>query len=108
MFKDFPNLHPLVVHFPIVLILVSAALQAVLVFKDRPPVRWITLAMMAGGFAGALAASTVFHAMPVGLLPQSPRCLVPMSGSQLRALAVRHHPVPRRGGGVLAAASPGV
>ena len=70
MFKDFPNLHPLVVHFPIVLILVSAALQAVLVFKDWPPVRWITLVVMAGGFAGALAASTVFHAMPMGLSPQ--------------------------------------
>ena len=70
MFKDFPNLHPLVVHFPIVLILISAALQAVLVLKDWPPVRWVTLAMMAGGFAGALAASTVFHAMPTGLSPQ--------------------------------------
>ncbi len=70
MFKDFPNLHPLVVHFPIVLILVSAALQAVLVFKDWPPVRWITLVIMAGGFAGALAASTIFHAMPMGLSPQ--------------------------------------
>ena len=70
MFQDFPNLHPLVVHFPIVLILISAALQAVLVFKDWPPVRWITLAMMVGGFAGALAASTVFHAMPTGLSPQ--------------------------------------
>lgn len=71
MFKDFPNLHPLVVHFPIVLILLSAALQAVLVFKDWPPVRWITLVIMAGGFAGALAASTVFHAMPMGLSPQA-------------------------------------
>ena len=70
MFKDFPNLHPLVVHFPIVLILIGAALQAVLVFKDWPPVRWITLVVMAGGFAGALAASTVFHAMPMGLSPQ--------------------------------------
>ena len=71
MFKDFPNLHPLVVHFPIVLILISAAFQAILVFKDWPPVRWITLAIMAGGFAGALAASTVFHAMPMGLSPKA-------------------------------------
>ena len=71
MFEDFPNLHPLVVHFPIVLILIGAALQAVLVFKDWPPVRWITLGIMAGGFAGALAASTVFHAMPTGLSPKA-------------------------------------
>lgn len=67
MFSDFPNLHPLVVHFPIVLILLAAALQAVLVFRDWPPVRWITLVVMAGGFAGALAVSTVFHAEPMGL-----------------------------------------
>lgn len=71
MFSDFPNLHPLVVHFPIVLILLAAALQAVLVFKDWPPVRWITLVVMAGGFAGALAASTVFHAEPMGLGPRA-------------------------------------
>jgi uncharacterized membrane protein len=71
MFSDFPNLHPLVVHFPIVLILLAAALQAVLVFKDWPPVRWVTLVVMAGGFAGALAASTVFHAEPMGLGPRA-------------------------------------
>lgn len=41
MFSDFPNLHPLVVHLPIVLILLAAALQALLVFKDWPQVRWI-------------------------------------------------------------------
>ncbi|MBF9144369.1 DUF2231 domain-containing protein [Hymenobacter properus] len=71
MFSDFPNLHPLVVHVPIVLILLGAALQAVLVFKDWEQVRWGTLLIMAGGFAGALAASTVFHAMPTGLAPRA-------------------------------------
>ncbi|MBC6992073.1 DUF2231 domain-containing protein [Hymenobacter sp. BT491] len=71
MFSDFPNLHPLVVHFPIVLILLAAAFQAVLVFKDWPTVRWVTLVVMAGGFAGALAASTVFHAEPMGLGPRA-------------------------------------
>lgn len=71
MFEDFPNLHPLVVHLPIVLILLAAALQAVLVFKDWPQVRWIGLAVMTGGFAGAVAASTVFHAMPMGLPPKA-------------------------------------
>lgn len=73
MFSDFPNLHPLVVHFPVVLLVLSAVLQAVLVFKDWQQVRWITLFMLAGGFLGALAASTIFHAMPAGLSPQATR-----------------------------------
>lgn len=71
MFSDFPNLHPLVVHVPIVLILLGAALQAVLVLKDWEQVRWGTLLILAGGFAGALAASTTFHAMPMGLAPRA-------------------------------------
>ncbi|WP_192825374.1 DUF2231 domain-containing protein [Rufibacter sp. LB8] len=71
MFSDFPNLHPLVVHFPIVLILLGAGLQALMVFKDWQQVRWGTLVIMGGGFAGALAASTIFHAMPTGLSAQA-------------------------------------
>ena len=71
MFSDFPNLHPLVVHLPIVLLMLSAGLQALNVYKDWPPVKWITMGVMAGGFLGALAASTVFHAMPMGLAPRA-------------------------------------
>ncbi|MFC7670641.1 hypothetical protein ACFQT0_27120 [Hymenobacter humi] len=61
----------MVVHFPIVLLLLSTALQALLVYKDWPVVKWITIGVMAGGFLGALAASTIFHAMPSGLPPKA-------------------------------------
>ena len=71
MFSDFPNLHPLVVHLPIVLLLLSAGLQALLVYKDWPPVKWITMGVMAGGFLGAVAVSTYFHALPTGLAPRA-------------------------------------
>jgi uncharacterized membrane protein len=71
MFSDFPNLHPLVVHLPIVLLMLSAALQALVVYKDWPPVKWLTIGIMAGGFLGAVAASTIFHAMPSGLPPRA-------------------------------------
>ncbi len=71
MFSDFPNLHPLVVHFPIVLILLSAGLQVFIVFKNAQQVRWGALIIMGGGFAGALLASTIFHAMPAGLPTQA-------------------------------------
>lgn len=67
MFSDFPNLHPLVVHFPIVLILLSAALQVILVFKDTPSLRWGTGILMGLAFASALVASKVFHAHPAAL-----------------------------------------
>lgn len=65
MFKDFPSLHPLVVHFPIVLILLAAVFQVVVVWKPHwRQIRWTTLFIMAVAFFSALAASTIFHAMP--------------------------------------------
>jgi uncharacterized membrane protein len=72
MFKDFPSLHPLVVHFPIVLILLAAAFQAVVVWKPNwRQIRWATLFIMAVAFFSALAASTVFHAMPSADAPKA-------------------------------------
>ncbi|MBI1781296.1 MAG: hypothetical protein HYR66_07990 [Sphingobacteriales bacterium] len=64
MFKDFSSLHPLAVHFPIVLILLAAAFQAVLVIKDWKQIRWATFFIMAAAFFSALAASTILHAEP--------------------------------------------
>lgn len=62
MFSDFPNLHPLVVHFPIVLILLSVVLQGILLFKDYYQIKWATLAVMGAAFLGSVFASYVFHA----------------------------------------------
>ncbi len=62
MFSDFPNLHPLVVHFPIVLILLSVVLQAILLFRDYNQIKWATLFVMGAAFVGAVLASYVFHA----------------------------------------------
>lgn len=72
MFKDFPSLHPLVVHFPIVLILLAAAFQVVVVWKPHwRQIRWATLCIMAAAFFSALAASTIFHAMPSADAPKA-------------------------------------
>lgn len=71
MFKDFPSFHPLVVHFPIVLILLSVAFQAVILWKPQwQQIRWATLIIMGGAFLSALAASTLFHAM---IAPDAPK-----------------------------------
>lgn len=72
MFKDFPSLHPLIVHFPIVLILLAAAFQVVVVWKPHwRQIRWTTLFIMAGAFFSALAASTIFHALPSAAAPKA-------------------------------------
>jgi uncharacterized membrane protein len=72
MFKDFPSLHPLVVHFPIVLILLSAAFQIVVAWKPHwRQIHWTTLFIMAAAFFSALAASTIFHAMPSADAPKA-------------------------------------
>ena len=71
MFKDFHSLHPLVVHFPIVLILLAAAFQAVVFWKPQwQQIRWATLIIMGLAFISALAASTLFHAM---ITPNAPK-----------------------------------
>lgn len=66
-FSDFPNLHPLVVHFPIVLLLLAFFSQIAALFVYRKPLSWVTLLLLAGGFLGALLASQVFHAHAEGL-----------------------------------------
>ncbi|HET9056321.1 MAG TPA: DUF2231 domain-containing protein [Chitinophagaceae bacterium] len=72
MFKDFPSLHPLVVHFPIVLILLAAAFQVMVVWKPHwRQICWATLFIMAAAFFSALAASTIFHAMPSADAPKA-------------------------------------
>lgn len=71
MFKEFPSLHPLAVHFPIVLILLAAALQIVLVWKDLKQIKWVTLVIMGGAFISSLAASTIFHAEPSADAPKA-------------------------------------
>lgn len=72
MFKDFPSLHPLIVHFPIVLIMLAAVLQVVVVWKpDWKQIRWATFFIMGGAFLSALLASTVFHAEPSAEAPKS-------------------------------------
>ncbi|MCA6441450.1 MAG: hypothetical protein IM581_16085 [Chitinophagaceae bacterium] len=71
MFKDFPSLHPLAVHFPIVLILLAAALQVILVWKDLKQIKWVTLVIMGGAFISSLAASTIFHAEPSADAPKA-------------------------------------
>ena len=58
---DFPSLHPLIVHFAIVLILVAAAMQIVNLFLLRQHLAWIIGGILLIGCVTAWLASTKYH-----------------------------------------------
>ncbi len=60
-FSEFPNLHPLFIHFPVVLLLLSFFSMAAGLFVFRTPLSWVTMALLAGGFTGAILASQVYY-----------------------------------------------
>jgi uncharacterized membrane protein len=62
MFSNFPNLHPLVVHFPIVLLVFAAFLQLLYFWKKDLNTAIIILLLC--GTAGAWLAAEVFDANP--------------------------------------------
>ncbi len=59
---DFPNYHPLVVHFPIVLLIVATVLQIWSLFGYRRELGLAALVILIAGVISAWVASNVFHA----------------------------------------------
>lgn len=59
--KDFPTLHPLIVHFAIVLIIVAAGLQLLNLWLMKMEISWIVAGILLVGVLAAWFASKNFH-----------------------------------------------
>ncbi|WP_339902988.1 hypothetical protein [uncultured Cyclobacterium sp.] len=59
--NDFPNLHPLMVHFPIVLLLIGAILAFVNVFFLKIEIDWVITGLVFFGALGAYLSGRTFH-----------------------------------------------
>lgn len=64
---SFPNLHPMVVHFPIVLLLLAVILQLIQLFTLNRTMDWVILLTIGTGFIGAYVAGTLVHPQTEGL-----------------------------------------
>ncbi len=73
--SDFPNLHPLVVHVPIMLLIIAASTQLASLFLWNKPLNWITLLLLLGGVAGAVASSEWTHPHTHDLTPTAQQVL---------------------------------
>lgn len=58
---DFPTIHPLIVHFAIVLIIVAAGIQLLNLYFMKKEISWIITAILFAGVLAAWFASKNFH-----------------------------------------------
>lgn len=69
--QDFPTLHPLIVHFAIVLLIVGSIIQMVNVYFLKKELAWISFCIILIGFITAYLASRNFHPHTHGLTEQA-------------------------------------
>ena len=67
----FSTFHPLVVHFPIVLLIIAALLQIIGLFNSKNNWDYITLFLIFGGALGAYMSGSFFHPHTEGLSHQA-------------------------------------
>jgi uncharacterized membrane protein len=70
-FSDFPSLHPLIVHFAIVLLIVGAIIQLFNIYFLKRELAWISFAMITIGVITAYLAGRYFHPHTHGLSEQA-------------------------------------
>ena len=73
--KDFPTLHPLIVHFAIVLILVAAGIQLLNLYFMKKEISWIITAILLAGVLAAWIAGRNFHPHTHGITDHAQQVL---------------------------------
>jgi|GEM_PF-5535985 len=71
----FPSLHPLIIHFPVVLINLAFPLYLIAFIYNKEQVRVVAAACAVGGFIGALTAAYIMHPVTVDLSENATRVL---------------------------------
>lgn len=66
-FDEFPSLHPLIVHFAIVLIVVAAGMQLLNILLVKREIAWIITAILLAGVSTAWLAANNYHPHTDGL-----------------------------------------
>lgn len=74
--NSFPSLHPMLVHFPIVLFLLAAVLQMTNLFLKNRTVLWITVICTIVAFVNGYIASTLLHPHTSGLTTSAKELLM--------------------------------
>jgi uncharacterized membrane protein len=59
--SDFPRLHPLIVHFPIVFIILAFIVQIISFFVFKRELSWVSLFLIVLGFIGAYISTNLLH-----------------------------------------------
>ena len=72
---DFPTLHPLIVHFAIVLIIVAAVMQLLNVFLMKKEISWIITGILFAGVLAAWLAAKNFHPHTHGIAEHAKQVL---------------------------------